>query len=351
MNILEQLKLLQIRGKLKWDQICNKKCLPSDKNETWGSVEDIIKHLSANSISLQLSEQDQERKDYIFKLIQILGKYGKKVTLMEMDPIFDSNDIKTILEKNPNVEYNIKYLANSYYNISNVITEYSITDYVEITDKVEYLTQVTKANFKNKDEQAIFVMTQLADYISFDMEYEQKSKEEIKQESTLKAALLERKTVCIGHAMACQRCLAALGIECNVMMGYAGNQKIEKSDYKLSNHAWNQVKLKDEWYNADISVVSKQKNNEEIAERYLLGSDEEFSEYFDTKACEEKHKCSNTYNRKKELYHKMKNIKNVLEAYDLGSRSTMLQYNVQNSTISTMEKEQQKEQKIDREIE
>ena len=109
MNILEQLKLLQIRGKLKWDQIRNKKCLPSAKNETWGSVEDIIKHLSANSISLQLLEQDQERKDYIFKLIQILGKYGKKVTLMEMDPIFDSNDIKTILEKNPNVEYNIKY--------------------------------------------------------------------------------------------------------------------------------------------------------------------------------------------------------------------------------------------------
>lgn len=50
------------------------------------------------------------------------------------------------------------------------------------------------------------------------------------------------------------------------------------------------------------------------------------------------------------MYNKVKNIKNVLKAYDEGNRSTVLQYNVPDST-DYGDIEEAKEQIIDKEIE
>ncbi len=122
----------------------------------------------------------------------------------------------------------------------------------------------------------------------------------------------------------------------------------EKSSKWENTHAWNQVKLGNKWYNVDIAWAWLEKSKES-AMKFLLVDDKSFERHYDTGAYPI-HPCNETYKRQEKIYHKMKNIKSVLQAYDLGYRGTILQYDVPDVPINK-ETEPQKEFKIEKEIE
>lgn len=295
-----------------------------------------------------LDEKDEKNKDFIFELISMLGEYGKNIELVEFEKIFNNDDIREIKEKNQNTKIHLRYMIKSSVVGSNTELEYDVKDYCKILEKIEYLSKVTKSNFNDKDEQATFVITQLADYISFDEKYKEKSEEEFKEISSLKGAILNRNTVCMGYSMACERCLSDLDIECNVIAGKAYAKQSENIRYLDVNHAWNQVKLNNEWYNVDVTWISINDDDDKKMKN-LLVDDETFKNHSNTGAYIV-HKCNKTHSRQREMYNKVKNIKNVLKAYDEGNRSTVLQYNVPDST-DYGDIEEAKEQIIDKEIE
>lgn len=72
-------------------------------------------------------------------------------------------------------------------------------------------------------------------------------------------ALTTGKTICQGYAMTAYKMFKILGIECRIINGQKGG----------ISHAWNLVKLDDNWYHVDPT------NNDNIVrDKYLLKSDE-----------------------------------------------------------------------------
>lgn len=67
-------------------------------------------------------------------------------------------------------------------------------------------------------------------------------------------AVKNKKAVCIGYAMLFKEMCTSAGIECEVITGYSKtrttdiNRKLKKTD-----HAWNAIKLNDEWYLLDVT--------------------------------------------------------------------------------------------------
>ena len=138
---VNEFKLFEIKGILKLKQLlCRMKLISADDlKEKYGQLNGLRQYFSANKISLRLYKKDEGNKEFLLKLIQLLGKNGIDVELIEFEKIFNNEDIKEILEKNPNVKIDLRHMINSYFYGKNVVTKYDIKDYCEIIKKVEYL--------------------------------------------------------------------------------------------------------------------------------------------------------------------------------------------------------------------
>ncbi len=76
------------------------------------------------------------------------------------------------------------------------------------------------------------------------IEYDENAGEEI---YTAYGALVNKKAVCQGYAMAFKLCMDLLEIDC-ITIGGTANQGEEEI-----SHAWNMVNIEDAWYNVDIT--------------------------------------------------------------------------------------------------
>lgn len=344
-RIINKLQILKIKGILKLNQYLHPKLLTSGKDSPqYSSLKSVGKHLNTEKICIQLDKKDEVNKTLILDIIELLGKYSIEVELIEFEQIFNNKDMKKILERNPNAKIHLAYILKSYFTGSNTELSYDIDTYCEILDKIEYLTKVTKANFKEDDERVMFIITQLADYISFDRNYELANEEKLKEISSLKGALLNRKSVCIGYAMAFERCMADLGIDCIILSGRASNNQPRNLNFFDDNHAWNQVKLKNKWYNVDVTWLSTDESMaEEEKLKCILVDDKNFENHYMTGSYK-KFRCDKSYDNRKELYQKVKKVKNVLKMYDLGKRDTILQYDLTDNPLKDREKEEKEKE-------
>ena len=351
LDIKDKIKLMQIKLILKMRKILSKRQLTDRTQKTeFTQLREINKHLDANELALQLYKKDEEKKGFIFELLLICKENGINIELIDFNNIFDYKDMSTILEKNPKAKINLRYLINSYYMGLNVETEYKISDYLEIMKKINYLADVAKYNFREKDEQIMFGISQLKRYISFDEQYQDKSEEEIKEISSLKGAILKGKTVCIGYAMALERYLSSIGVESRIVIGIGrdlptqiNRRGKDKYAWNQIKHAWNQIRIGENWYNADISGEAK-----ENPLKWILSDDNEFKEngvHISTGAYEEQ-KCTTKYSKKQELWEKMKKIQNVLIDYDRGKTDKLLRYSIDTEQQENPEFETKKNNKI-----
>lgn len=325
LDMKDKIKLMQIKLILKMRKILSKGQLTDGtQKKEFSQLEEINRHLDISELALQLYKKDEEKKGFIFELLPIFKENGIAIDLIDFNNIFDYKDMNTILGKNPNTKINLRYLMDSYYMGLNVEIEYKISDYLEIMKKINYLADVAKYNFSEKDEQIMFGISQLKEYISYDEHYKDKSKEEIKEISSLKGAILKGKTICIGYAMALERYLNSIGVESKIMAGMGTSSTTQMTRIGEDTHAWNQIKIGDNWYNVDITWEDK-----ENPLRWILTDDNEFKEngeHIITGSYKEQ-KCTKKYPKRQELWEKMRKIQNVLNDYDSGKTNKLLRYN------------------------
>lgn len=219
----------------------------------------------------------------------------------------------------------------------------------------------------------MFVINQLSDYISVyyndsmdnnSIELNDEQLKQHKERSSLKGAFLDKETVCIGYAMAFQRCMNALGVQSKIVCGKTGNENTESnqlSKYKSTNHAWNVVKIKENWYNLDVTWLSSYKDiasgkrpkiddmtEQDIINSYILSSDTDFVNHHKIES--NGIDSTETLKEKFKIYENTKIYKNVLEEYDAGIRNNMLQVKLENNT-SKEEQLINRNNKNDKEIE
>lgn len=94
---------------------------------------------------------------------------------------------------------------------------------------------------------------------SFSSSKEHKAMDRVSR--SLKGALIDRRAVCAGYAVALEKCLDYVGIESRFVVG--------KKD---TSHAWNQIKIDGRWYHADLTGDQRDiKNGRSL--KYCLKSD------------------------------------------------------------------------------
>ena len=88
----------------------------------------------------------------------------------------------------------------------------------------------------------------------------------------IEGAILEKKSVCEGYALAYKYYMNRLGIPCKVVSGVSRNQP----------HAWNQVKIDGKWYLVDATwddgSCAMDEKSHPVKHRYFLKSEAEFSD-------------------------------------------------------------------------
>ena len=84
------------------------------------------------------------------------------------------------------------------------------------------------------------------DYLVDNIEYEKKDENE--NAYNIYGALVENRCVCEGYAKAFKYLMDGIGIECNLVIGEATNSVGESE-----NHAWNYVKIEDNYYAVDTT--------------------------------------------------------------------------------------------------
>lgn len=200
-------------------------------------------NLNCKRLSIQLYQHNDKSydKEELFKILPLLLDNGIEIELIDFDRILENEDIRTLQQISPKIKVNFRYMIDSFWSGNNVETTYDMECYSKILDKIEYLTKVTKTNFSQEEKQVMFIINQLSEYINYTNNKSNDNKQ-FTQQSSLKGALLDRDTVCIGYAMAFERCMSNLGFENKIVLGR------DKEDPKVklwsANHAWNLVKIK-----------------------------------------------------------------------------------------------------------
>ena len=331
-KFIQNLNFYRIKYLLKINKLLSRNGLYT--KEGYCKFTDIKNNLNCKKLSIQLYENDN--KDELFKVLPLLVNSGIEIELVEFNKILENKDIRKLGQISPKITVNFRYMIDSYYSGNNVEQTYDMECYSKILDKIEYLTKTAKMNFSKKEEQIMFVANQLSEYISFYNNYSELNSEQFKQKSSLKGAFLERETVCIGYAMAFERCMSALGVNSKIVLGegnFGAKSKVSPLD---GNHAWNQVQINGKWYNIDVTWLSSYKNNvdlkeakmdrmteDSIIEKYVLASDDQFIDHY--KLEDNGVRCEKSLKGRFEIFKHVKIYKNVLEQYDEGRRNHILQ--------------------------
>lgn len=352
----ENLNFYIIKYLLKINKLINRNGLY--EKEGYCGIGDIKNKLNCKKLSIQLYENDD--KNELFKILALLSESGIEIELIEFNRILENKDIETLRQISPNIRVNFRYMLDSNYSGENVETSYDVESYSKILDKIEYLTNTAKINFSQTEEQIMFITNQISEYISFYNKYNELDEEQFKQKSSLKGAFLERQTVCIGYAMAFERCMSNLGVENKIIQGegnFNGRSKIAPWD---ANHAWNVVKIKGKWYNVDVTWLSSYIYNvdlentevsesieKDIIKNYILTDDVNFENHY--KLENNGINCKEPLKNRFEIYEKVKRYKSVLEEYDKGKRNNMLQIKLKSDSTNNSDLRARDEKGINQE--
>lgn len=308
-------------------------------------LDDIRKKLNCKRLSIQLHKNDD--KEQLFKILPLLADSGIEVEIIEFDKILEDKDIKELKGFAPKIKVNFRYMLDANYTGNNVETSYNIKTYSKIIDKIECLTKTAKMNFSQLEEQIMFIINQLSEYISYD-DSNQSNKEQYKKKSSLTGALLDRKSVCIGYAMAFERCMNNLNVESKIIQGTVnpGKKMLEKDD---GGHAWNIVKINGKWYNVDITALSVYKQiaklestevnkieEHNLIQKYILSDDKNFTNHY--KLEDNGISCKESLKGRFKIYENVRRYKNILEGYDKGRKNNMIQIKLDTNNLSSKER-------------
>lgn len=337
MTIKDKFKIQTLELNIVLTRLLRKMGLLSSENSTSseysasGSINDISTLVGNSKINIQLYKEDSTRKEYIFSILRLLKKHEITFSLIEFDKIFSVDDLKSINEISPNAYIKFRYIYPGFYGGRNISDTMEIEKYLSIYPKIKFLKDIACANFNNMEDRIIFGAVQLSEYATYDFDAQNKTDDEYMELSSLSGCLEKRKTICTGIAFAYERFLTELNAENSLVIGYdEGDSEIRNKFLKI-NHVWNIVKCGKNWYHVDTTnLMPRPESQSSLAKRvshFLLSSDQSLESVgihiAETSVIPP---ASDNFPDVLEKYYKMKRIKNVLEQFDGGNRSLILQY-------------------------
>lgn len=164
--------------------------------------------------------------------------------------------------------YSLYLFGQDYQKVEQIIRNYpeSFSSVKELSDKINY-------DFKLDEEK----IRALYDWLALNIDYnskkdvfdigntiiiystrdDKKRQENIRKENRLKNILTTKKAICIGYSEIFKAVCDAIGIESEIVTGYS---KIYIDDIEneknYKNHAWNVVKINNEWKLIDVTWAS-----------------------------------------------------------------------------------------------
>ena len=165
---------------------------------------------------------------------------------------------------------NYDYIDSKAKNYSNILNTSTLSDKIENDfntdeEKVRALFIWLVENIKYYTDKKSWVGTSLEYYFS---EYQEKRDSKRKEKTRILNALKNRRANCYGYSLIFKEVCDLLNIESHIILGYAkGNLLDIGKNSLIKNHAWNSVKINNQWQLIDISwaigyyVIEKKANN------------------------------------------------------------------------------------------
>ncbi len=196
----------------------------------------------------------------ITRLNELLGQYRIKEILLGQIPYLtkDYEYLYEIMSKMYNIDSSKKIELEKINKITNDI--YSIDEFIKISNKFEEILK--KLNIQNQLDGFYKIFNYIARTVSYDEDGVLQTKIE---NQNLIGSVLNGKAVCEGYSKYLQQLLSLINVETITVGGGGGKEE--------GGHVWNQVKINDKWYNADVTVASYCINNNEEISTYLVNDD------------------------------------------------------------------------------
>lgn len=239
-----------------------------------------------------------------------------EIILHEKEKLFTNDDIKELSRISRKLIINTQYFEKGL-KARNEIYSCDIDTYILIIQKIEFLNKICMKNFTSQVEQFMFILTQILKYIKY-IDYHD-------YRTCMANSVLLGTGVCMDFAITLYKCLIDCGIDCEIIKGIGVGRKEDlNSHINLStkkDHAWNQVKIDNKWYNVDITWFLDNNNFD-----WLLSNDDTFTQNFKHLTNEKYHHCNDNYDKEKlrGLYENFMKYESVWKRFDKGDKREML---------------------------
>lgn len=265
-------------------------------------------------IALGIQHNELFDKKIIKKIIEYFS--NTNIILYEKEKLFNNEDIKQFYNINRKLIVNTQYFEKGR-NFKNEIYYCDINTYILIIEKIEFLVKICNENFISQEEQFMFILTQILKYIKY-VDYHD-------YRTCMANSVLLGTGVCMDFAITLYKCLTDIGIECEIIQGIGkGKDEDVNSIINISkkrDHAWNQVKIKDKWYNVDLTwFLSSNKYC------WLLSDDKTFTEGNKHITNQKYHYCRENYDEDqlKILYNRFMEFDSLWKRFDNGDKRECL---------------------------
>ena len=155
---------------------------------------------------------------------------------------------------------------------------YSPETYKQMLDVMEQKFGDLKYNKNLSDLEKVTIVLKRFENIRYNMdalEISDMSNSKAHTSRSMQDPLLNNSGICAGYSDLFKNTMSYLGIESREIRGYVKGLYNPNTLIGQPNHAWNQVKINDKWYNLDITTIMLQKSILEpnMAHPYLFTSD------------------------------------------------------------------------------
>ncbi len=136
------------------------------------------------------------------------------------------------------------------------------------TQTIEKLAHKLTNQYTKPEEKYRAIFTWISYHIAYDTEALKNSKKRI---TDPKGVLRKKRTVCAGYSKLFQQMCFSVGLECEIISGWARGSKREigKELGKKTTHAWNAIKLDGQWYLCDVTWAAGYTNGPEFHQDFV----------------------------------------------------------------------------------
>ncbi|EAS19457.1 conserved hypothetical protein [Flavobacteria bacterium BBFL7] len=162
------------------------------------------------------------------------------------------------------------------------------SDFTEIDNRVaniglshkDELAKKITSGFNTDLEKVRAIFVWITDNISYDFElYESEKLQKefyVSENNVIDMTLERKKAICSGYSILFKKLCDDIKIECKIINGYSKQWLDSFVSKKVSDHAWNVVKIDEKWFLVDATWASKNEYSKERDEFWFMTKPEHF---------------------------------------------------------------------------